>query len=177
MIATSPFVTPLAGGFLALDNPNTWVLVGFILFLTLLMYVGVPGIIGRALDRRADTIRTQLNEARELREEAQRKLAEFERKHAEVQQQAQEIVERAKKEAEIAATEAKSAIEASVAQRLKSAEDQIAMAEADAIRAVRDTAVDAAIEATESVLKGSISKTDHGALIDAAIKETAARVQ
>lgn len=178
MTLLSPLAAlPMAGGFLALDNAETWVLVAFILFVALLFYLGAPGMIGNALDKRASDIRAQLNEARELREEAQRKLAEFERKHAEVERQASEIVERAKKEAELAAVEAKSSIEASVAQRLKSAEEQIAIAESDAVRKVRDTAVDAAIEATQAVLKGSISTGDHASLIDDAIKETSARIQ
>lgn len=174
MIAPA-LMTPLAGGFLALDNAETWVLVAFVLFICLLMYLGVPGMIGKMLDKRAETIREQLNEARKLREEAQRKLAEFERKHAEVERQAEEIVARAKQEAEAAAEEAKKSIDNSVAQRLKSAEDQIALAEADAVREVRNTAVDAAIEASRKVLSGAIGEAEHSGLIDAAIKETASR--
>lgn len=167
--------TPLAGGFLALDSSDTWVLVAFVLFIGLLIYAGVPGMLARALDERAKVIREQLNEARELREEAQGKLAAFERQHAEVEKQAEEIVARAKREAEAAAAEAKIAIEASVAQRLAAAEDQIAMAEADAVRAVRDEAVDAAVKAARSVLKTSIGASEHAPLIDQAIQETAAK--
>ncbi|MEM9725205.1 MAG: ATP F0F1 synthase subunit B [Pseudomonadota bacterium] len=168
-------LAPLAGGFLALDSTDTWVLAAFILFGLLLTYMGAPKAITGALDARAEGIRAQLAEARELREEAQRKLAEFERKHAEVARQAEEIVERAKKEANAAAEEAKAAIDQSVAQRLQAAEDQIAMAEADAVRAVRNVAIDAASEASHAVLKATILATDQSKLLDAAIKETGSK--
>ena len=166
---------PLAGGFLALDSSDTWVLAAFLMFLGLLAYLGVPGMLGKALDDRAEAIRNQLNEARKLREEAQRKLAEFERKHAEVERQAEQIVERAKQEAEAAGEEAKKSIEESVARRLQSAEEQIAMAEADVLREVRNTAVDAAVAATRKVLSNAIGSQEHSTLLDSAIKETARR--
>lgn len=166
---------PLAGGFLALDNAETWVLVAFIIFVGILVYAGVPRLITKALDDRAAAIREQLNEARKLREEAQRKLAEFERQHADVEREAAAIVDRAKREAEAAAVDAKAAIEASVAQRLQSAEDQIAMAEAEAVRAVRNQAVDAAISATRRVLATSVTAEHQSSLIDAAITDIASR--
>lgn len=174
-MTTPALIAPLAGGFLALDNAETWVLVAFVVFVGLLAYLGVPGLLGKMLDDRAKTIRDQLNEARRLREEAQRRLAEFERKHADVERQAQDIVSRARAEAEAAAVDAKKSIETSVAQRLKAAEDQIAMAEADAVREVRNTAVDAAIEASRKVLSGAIGDAEHSLLINAAIQETASR--
>lgn len=149
-------LAPHAGAFLSLDSTDTWVLVAFGLFIALLIYAGAFSFIGRSLDDRAAGIRRQLNEARELKEEAQAKLAEFERKSADVSRQADEIVERAKQEAEIAFQQAKKSIAASVQQKLKAAEDQIAIAEADAVRAVRDQAVDAAVAASTEMLKKTV---------------------
>lgn len=168
-------MTPLAGGFLALDNAETWVLVAFFLFIGLLIYVGAFKFIGKALDDRAAGIRRQLNEARDLKEEAQAKLAEFERKSQEVSRQADEIVERAKREADAAFEQAKQSIADSVAQKLKNAEEQIALAEADAVRAVRNTAVDAAVAASADVLKKSVGASS-GAMIDDAISEVSKRL-
>ena len=51
------------------------------------------------LDKRADTIKSELEEARALREEAQTLLASYERKQKEVQDQADRIVTAAKEEA------------------------------------------------------------------------------
>lgn len=168
-------ITPLAGGFLALDNAETWVLVAFIAFVGVLVYVGAPKLLGDMLDARAAEIRRQLEEARRLREEAQRKLAEFERRHNDVQRQANEIVAKAKADAERAADDARKSIETSVAQRLKSAEEQIAIAEADAVRAVRDAAVDAAVEASRAILKDTIQGAAATKMLDDAITEVNAK--
>lgn len=167
---------PLAGGFLSLTNAETWVLVAFILFVALLIYVGVPKILSRALDSRSVTIREQLEEARQLREEAQARLAAFERQQHEVSRTADEIVEAAKREAEAAAAQAKLDIEASVERRLRAAEDQIALAEAEAVRTVRDAAVDAAISATRKVLVEKYDSASGASLIDESIREVGARV-
>ncbi|MCI4664370.1 MAG: ATP F0F1 synthase subunit B [Neomegalonema sp.] len=167
---------PLAGAFLALDNAETWVLAAFILFVGLLIYLGVPGMLTRALDARAVAIREQLEEARQLREEAQARLAKFERQQHEVSRLADEIVASARKDAESAAAQAKLDLEASVARRLAAAEDQIAMAEADAVRAVRDGAVDAAIGAARKILSERYQGDAASALLDQGVKEVAARV-
>lgn len=168
-------VTPMAGAFLALDNAETWVLVAFVIFMGIMIYVGAFKMLGKSLDDRAAGIRRQLNEARDLKEEAQAKLAEFERKSQEVSRQADEIVERAKRDAEAAYAQAKKAIEDSVAQKLKNAEEQLAIAEADAVRAVRNQAVDAAVAASATVLKGSVDQSS-GAMIDDAIAEVSKRL-
>ena len=93
------------------------------------------------LDKRADGIRTDLDEARGLREEAQALLASYERKQREVQDQADRIVAQARAEAEAAAEQAKADLRQSIDRRLAAAEDQIASAEAAAVREVRDRAV------------------------------------
>lgn len=173
----TPFTaSPLAGAFLSPTNTDTWVLVAFILFLSLLAYLGVPGFIARALDARALGIRKQLEEARQLREEAQARLAAFERQQHEVSRMAEDIVANAKRDAEAAAVQAKLDIEASVARRLKAAEDQIALAEAEAVRSVRDGAVDAAVAATRRILSENYTGDVASAQIDRAIQEASSRV-
>ena len=164
-----------AGGFLALNNTDTWVLIAFVLFLGVLVYFGAFKTVGKALDERAAGIRRQLNEARELKEEAQAKLAEFERKSQEVTRQANEIVAKAKHDAEASFEQAKQAIADSVAQKLKNAEAQIALAEADAVRAVRNQAVDSAVAASRALLRESVGSSS-GKLIDDAIAEVSTRL-
>ena len=78
-------------------------MVGFLLFVAVLMYFNVFGLLGGLLDKRAEGIRDELDEARKLREDAQALLASYERKQAEVQSQADRIVDAAKKDAAAAA--------------------------------------------------------------------------
>jgi F-type H+-transporting ATPase subunit b len=61
-----------SGPFVSLKNTNFIVLLAFILFIGVLFYFNVPKLLGGMLDKRAETIRSELDEARKLREEAQK---------------------------------------------------------------------------------------------------------
>ena len=152
-------------------NSNFVVGVAFVLFLALLLYLGVHRFIAKALDDRAARIRAELNEARQLREEAQELFAEFERKQRQVAGQADEIVAHAKAEAEAAAERAKADLKVSIERRLKAADEQIAMAEANAVRQVKDRAVAIAIAAAGDVLRARLGQDRARGLVDEAIEE------
>ncbi len=145
--------------------------VAFVLFVLLLVYLGVHKFIGRALDERAARIRAELDEARQLREEAQELFAEFERKQRQVAGQAEEIVSHARAEAEAAAERAKEDIKVSIERRLRAADEQIAQAEANAVRQVKDQAVAVAIAAAADVLRQRLGEDRNRGLVDEAIEE------
>ncbi|WP_081157953.1 F0F1 ATP synthase subunit B [Ensifer aridi] len=144
---------------MALDA-TFYALVGLILFFALIAYLKVPGMIGKALDARADKISNELAEAKRLREEAQSLVAEYQRKRKDAEAEAASIVAAAQREAEMLTAEAKQKTEEYVARRTALSEQKIKQAESDAINAVRSAAVDLAISAAEKVLA---SKTDAGA--------------
>jgi F-type H+-transporting ATPase subunit b len=164
------------GPFVSLHNTNFVVLIAFLLFLAVLVYFKVPGMIAGLLDSRADQIRAELDEAKALREEAQTLLASYERKQKEVQGQADRIIASAKDEAEKAAVQAKADIKASVARRLAAAEDQIASAQAAAVREVRDRAVVVAIGAARDLIAAQMTAADGNKLIDDAISTVEAKL-
>jgi F-type H+-transporting ATPase subunit b len=149
---------------------------GFLIFVGILVYYRVPGMIARRLDERAARIKADLQEARELREEAQGLLAGFERKQKEVKAQADEIVAAARAEAERAAEVAKEDIRRTVARRLQTATDQIDAAEKAAIRQIRDRAVTVAVAAAADVIRRDMTQGDADALVDAAIAEVGAKL-
>lgn len=157
-------------------DSNIVVALSFFLFFALLAYLGVHKFVIGALDKRADGIRTELNEARQLREEAQELFAEFERKQKEVQGQAEDIVANAKAEAEAAAERAKADLATSIERRLKAADEQIALAESDAVKQVKNTAVSVAIAAASEVLTAKLGADQAEGLIDNAIKDVGAKL-
>jgi F-type H+-transporting ATPase subunit b len=154
------------GPFFSLRNTDFVVLVSFIVFIGILFYFKVPTLIGGLLDKRAIAIRSELDEARALREEAQSLLASYERKQKEVQEQADRIVAQARDEAAAVATQAKADLEKSITRRIAAAEDQIASAEAAAIKEVRDRAVAIAIAAARDVIAKQMTAADANKLID-----------
>ena len=168
-VATPAFAA--SGPFFSLGNTDFVVLIAFIVFILVLFYFKVPGLIGGMLDKRADDIKSELDEARALREEAQTILASYERKQAEVKDQAVRIVEAAKEEAQLAAEAAKEDLKKSIARRLAAAEDQIASAQNSAVKEVRDQAIDVAVKAAREIVAGQMTAAQGNALIEAAIKD------
>jgi len=152
---------------------DTWFVVGLalVIFLGILGYFRVHKQVLGLLDNRADRLREELDEVRRLREEAQATFAQFERKSREVDAQAQEIIDHAKKEAEQAAEKAKADLADSIERRLRQAEDQIGMAEAKALREVRNRAVEVAVAAAGEVIARKMPEDKADALVDDAIKQ------
>ncbi len=79
-----------------LDNPEFWVLVGFVLVIALLVWKGVPGIVGKMLDNRAAVIAAELEEARRLSAEAALLLVDYVKKAAGAEAEAAAILQDAK---------------------------------------------------------------------------------
>lgn len=175
MLAAGPALAA-SGPFFSLGNSNFVVLIAFVLFIGVLVYFKVPHMLGGMLDQRAEDVRTKLDEARTLREEAQGVLADFERKQREVRDQAALIVEQARSDAELAREQAMRDLEASIQRRLRAAEDQIASAEAAAVRAVRDHAVQVAVAAAGKVIAEGLSPEDRTALVQDSIATVQARL-
>ncbi len=157
--------------FFSLKNTDFVVLLAFLLFIAVLFYFKVPTMLGGMLDKRADGIKSELEEARTLREEAQTLLASYERKQKEVQDQADRIVSAAKEEANAAAEQARADLAKSLERRMAAAEEQIGSAQAAAVKEVRDQAVVIAIGAARDVIAKQMSAADGNKLIDEAIAE------
>jgi F-type H+-transporting ATPase subunit b len=148
-----------------------WVGIAFLVFVGILFYFKVPGMLTDALDTRAQKISDDLDQARQLREEAQALLATYERKQRDALAEAGEIIahaaEEAKREAEITAKN----LEEAIARRQQSALDKIAMAEAQAEKEVRDTAIEIAITAATAVVAQQVQGDRADALIDTATQD------
>ncbi|WP_102225543.1 F0F1 ATP synthase subunit B [Acidimangrovimonas sediminis] len=164
------------GPFFSLGNPILIIIIGFLIFVGVLVYAGVPKMLGGMLDKRAAQIKRDLDEARALREEAQTILASYERRQKEVMAQAERIVAQAKEEATAAAEQAKEDLKASIARRLAAAEDQIASAEQAAIKEVRDRAIAVAVAAAGDVMAKQMTPESADQMIDSAIGEVETRL-
>ena len=151
-------------------EPTFWVLVAFVIFLGA---AGRPlaGLITAGLDKRADKIRDDLEEAETLRKEAQDLLACYQRKQRDAIKEAEDIVQHAHEEAERIAVQGRENLEASLERRLKLALERIEQAEAQALDTVRAKTVDLALGATREFLSKELKGKHADALIDSAIKD------
>jgi F-type H+-transporting ATPase subunit b len=117
------------------------------------------------LDSRAERIAKELDEAKRLREEADKVLADYRRKQADAVKETEAIVAQAAKEAEILTAETRRSMQEHFERRMKLAEDKIARAEADALRDVRAAAADAAVAAAEIVIAANITPAEADKLV------------
>lgn len=159
-----------------LHSAEFWVYLSFFVFLGILVYLKVPGMITSALDKRADTIRDELDEARRLREEAQSVLAEYERKQRDAEEEAAEIIALAKKEAKVLAAETRERLKETLERRTKIAEEKIARAEEQASNEVRAMAVDVAIDVARNIIDKKMTPAASTKLIDQNIEELKTRL-
>lgn len=153
-----------------------WATVALLIFLALVIYLGVPGMIAKSLDARATRISNDLEEARRLREEAQQLLAEYQRKRKEAEQEAGDIVAAARREADLLVGEAKARTDEYVARRTALAEQKIAQAEQDAVNEVRSRAVDIAVEAAGRLLAEKVDAKADATLFKASLDDVKARL-
>ena len=131
---------------------------------------------GGAPDALAAKVKTSLDEATQLREEAQHLLAEYQRKQRDAVKEMEEMLVRARDEAKHLAEEAQQNLEATLARREEMARDKIAQAEAEAIREVRDVAIDVALAAARKMITDGLDETRANQLLDAAIAELPGKV-
>ena len=138
------------------SEPEFWVAVAFVILIGVFVYYGIHRTVLTTLDHRSDRIRSELDDARRLKDEAAKLLAEYQARRASAEREARDIVESAKAEAERIAAEAKAKMEDFVARRTKTAESKIALAEAQAVADVRSAAANAAVTAASTILSQSV---------------------
>jgi len=138
-------------------EPEFWVAVSFFLFVGVVLYLGVHKKIASALDARAAAIAKELEEAKRLREEAEKVLADYRRKQGDVVKETKGIIDLAAKEAEILAAETRRSMKEHFERRMKLAEDKIARAEVEALREVRAAAAEAAVTAAQTVIAAKLT--------------------
>ena len=137
-------------------EPEFWVAVAFVILMVLFAYLGIHRTVLTTLDHRGERIKAELDDARRLKEEAAKLLAEYKARHASAEREAQDIIAAAKVDAERIAAETKTKMEDFVARRTKTAENKIALAEAQALADVRSAAADAAVTAASTILSQSV---------------------
>jgi F-type H+-transporting ATPase subunit b len=156
-------------------QPEFWVAVGFVAVVAVLWRPAAKQV-AAGLDARATRIKSSLDEARTLAEEAQKILAEHQRKQREAAKECERIVEHAREEAERLTREAHDRLEAGLRRRVQLAREKIALAETEAAREVRNVAVEVAIAATRALIARRLDRAGADRLIESSIAELPQRL-
>ncbi len=152
------------------ESAETWVAVSFVFFLVAL-FKPIKKMLTGTLDKRTETIKSELDEAQRLREEAQHTLAEYQRKQRDALKEADGILAEAREEAGRIEKATAGHTKELLRRREQQALDMIAAAEAQALADVRGLAADVAIEATRQLLTDATASDGGDSLVDQAIED------
>ena len=133
-------------------NAGWFVALAMLLVFAILIWKKVPGAIAKALDDKIVAIRSQLDEAKSLREEAEALKLEYQKKSKAADKEAAAMIERARHEAEAIVAKADTDAKALVERRTRMAEEKIAAEERAAINQLRASAAAAATSAAEKLI-------------------------
>ncbi|MBL4722034.1 MAG: F0F1 ATP synthase subunit B [Alphaproteobacteria bacterium] len=158
-----------------ISEPTFAVLVAFIIFVALLYKTAKKGI-SASLDAKIEEIRSEVDEAQKLREEAQATLAAYQRQQRDAIEEIETLLGRAQSEADAHRAEAERALETVLKRQEQQAQEKIAQAEATALREIRDQAIDVAISATSNLLAEKLSGDAGDALISQSIRDLPGRL-
>ncbi|MGP1284112.1 MAG: F0F1 ATP synthase subunit B family protein [Parasphingopyxis sp.] len=163
---------PTALGF----DSNGWVALAMIFVLGVMLWKKVPSIIGAAMDKRIAAIRGEIEEASNLRAEAEALKAEYEAKTANADKEAAAMLDRAREEAGQIVAQAEADADALIERRGRLAEEKIAAAERSAIAEVRARAASAATAAAAALIERKHDADADKALVDRTISNMDARL-
>ena len=153
-------------------DATMWVAVAMLVVIGLAIWKKVPAMIGAALDSQIAAIKAQLDQATNLRKEAEAIKSEYEARAKQAAADAEAMKAHAEEEAKAIISKAKADATALIARRTQSAEDKIAAAERAAVADVRASAAQAAAAAAAALIA-----VHHDAKTDAnLVNETIAKL-
>ena len=159
LMAPAAFAADPAGSDPWYMNTTHWAFLTLIVFMVIVWRLGAFKAIFSSLDKRADEIQYELEQAQSMREEAASKLKEAERLQQEAAEQAEAIMRQAESDAKALSSQAEKDLDDMVTRREKQVEARIARAEADAKAAVKSIAAEAATRAAGEVIRAQADAT------------------
>ena len=152
------------------ENPETWVLVAFIVFVAL-VFKKAWKFSTINLDARAERISAELEEAARLREEAQGLLSQYQRDHRGVEEEVVRMLENAREEARQVVLLAEERLAAQLSQKEAQAQQNIQYAEANLLEDIRSEAAALTVTASRELIRRSLDSEKASRLLDLSIDD------
>ena len=149
-----------------------WVTVSFFIFLGILVYFKIPQKIKNLLDQNILTIKNQINEAEELKEDAKNILIEHEKKISNSKKEVQNMIDKANEEAEKNVIRVNQEFYRVMENRKKNAEEKIKQLKNQATKDIKNASVKIALESVEKLIKNSLNKSKLDKIYSSSIEET-----
>jgi F-type H+-transporting ATPase subunit b len=154
----------------ALKDPMVFYAIAFFIFLALAVRFGRKPALGW-IDGEIAKIRVELDQARQLRAEAEATLVECQAKQARAEADAQEILTSARNQAEQLRRKAEADLAAYLKRQEQLASERIRLAETEAVATVRAAAIDEAMAIARKTLAENMPEADSARLISQAVAD------
>ena len=149
-----------------------WVMISFFLFVGLLIYFQIPQKIKTALEENISNIKSQIDEADKLKEDAKNILTEHEKKISNSKAEMKSMITKAGEEAEKNIIKTNQDFHNLMENRKRNAEERIKQMKNQAIKDIKNISVKIAIESVEKLFKNSIDKSKLDKIYMSSIEET-----
>ena len=153
-------------------DASFWVTISFFIFLGILIYFKIPQKIKETLEQNILNIKSQINEAEKLKEDAKNILAEHEKKISNSKNEVKEMINKANEEAEKNIIRLNKEFHNLMENRKRNAEERIRQLKNQAEKDIKNASVKIAIESVEKLIKNSLDKSKLDKIYSSSIEET-----
>ena len=158
-------------------DSSFWVAISFLIFLGILIYFKIPSKTISSLEQIIKDIKTQLDNAEKLKEEAKAILSQNENKLSKSTSEIKDLIKKATLEAEAKTLKTNDEFHKLMEIRKKNADERIRQMKDQALKDIKNASVKIAIESVEKLMQNSLDKTKLDKIYNESIEETKLALQ
>ena len=132
-----------------------WVAISFIIFCLIIIYQKIPKLINNLLDNKINEIKSEIDNAKNLKNESEQLLKKCKKKIEEAPMKRDEILSSEKKETEIFIQESENKFEQLIINKKKSLEQKLDQMKIKAIKDIQNISNKIALEAVKKIISNS----------------------
>ena len=132
-----------------------WVAISFIIFCLIIIYQKIPKLINNLLDNKINEIKSEIDNAKNLKNESEQLLKKCKKKIEEAQMKRDEILSSEEKETEIFIQESENKFEQLIINKKKSLEQKLDQMKIKAIKDIQNISNKIALEAVKKIISNS----------------------
>jgi F-type H+-transporting ATPase subunit b len=129
-----------------------WVAISFIIFCLIIVYKKIPQVISNLLDSKINEIKSEIDNAKNLKHESEKLLQKYKSKIEEAHAERSQIINNEKRETEIFIKESEKKFEQLIENKKKSLEQKLDQMKIKAIKDIQNISNKIAIEAVKKII-------------------------
>ena len=149
-----------------------WVFVSFVIFIGALIYFKIPSKVIDTLNETINSIKNQVDNAEKLKEESKNILSDYEKKLSNAKAEIKSMIDQATEDADKHVLKTNEEFHNQIENRKKNTEERIKQMKNQAIKDIKNTSVNIAIQSVEALLKNSLDKNKLNKVFENSIQET-----